>query len=54
MADSPTNTYTGTITLWFNNRYPDSTAVALELNAVETPDRITDYAKALNELMGRG
>lgn len=47
MADSPTNTYTGTITLWFNDRYPDATAVALELAGEVSTEQIYTYAYAL-------
>jgi protein MpaA len=50
MADSPTNTYTGTITLWFNNRYPDATAVALELGGQVSLQQISTYAKALKAI----
>ena len=50
MADSPTNTYTGTISQWVNGRYPESTAVALELEAEVDQQKIAKYAAALSQL----
>ncbi len=50
MADSPTNTYTGTISQWVNGRYPESTALALELEAEVPTQKITQYAVALKQL----
>jgi len=50
MADSPTNTYTGTISQWVNGRYPDSTALALELEAEVDRQKVAKYAAALVEL----
>lgn len=46
-SGSPTNMYTGTITIWFNNRFPDATAVALELGPEVSTEQAVDYAKAL-------
>ena len=50
MADSPTNTYTGTISQWVNGRYPESTAVALELEAEVDRQKVAKYAAALSQL----
>ena len=50
MADSPTNTYTGTISQWVNGRYPESTAVALELEAEVDRQKIAKYAAAIVNL----
>jgi len=47
MSGSPSNEYTGTITQWVNERYPQSTAIALELGAQVEPRQSADYAKAL-------
>lgn len=46
-SGSPTNMYTGTITIWFNNRFPDATAVALELGSEVSLEQTLGYAKAL-------
>lgn len=48
-SGSPTNTYTGTISIWVNRRFADSTAVALELGLEVTPEQIKDYALALRQ-----
>lgn len=50
MADSPTNTYTGTISQWVNGRYPESTALALELEAEVDRQKVATYAAALKQL----
>lgn len=50
MADSPTNTYTGTISLWFNSRYQMASALALELEAQVSSEQTIKYAKALKNL----
>lgn len=50
MADSPTNTYTGTISQWVNDRYQDSSALALELGPQVDRQLVAKYAAALVEL----
>jgi protein MpaA len=50
LADSPTNTYTGTITQWVNERYLDSTALALELGPTVDQAQTLKFAKALQTL----
>lgn len=49
-SGSSTNTYTGTISIWVNKRYKESTALAFEIAAEVTPAQIQRYAKALREL----
>ena len=49
-SGSITNKYTGTISIWVNKRYKDSTALAFEIAAEVTPAQIQRYAKALREL----
>ena len=51
MADSPTNTYTGTITQWVNERYLNSTALALELGPTVDQSQTLMYARALQQFI---
>ena len=49
-SGSPTNTYTGTITGWANQRFENSSALALELGPVVSDQEILKYAQALRNL----
>jgi protein MpaA len=49
-SGSSTNTYTGTISIWVNKRYPESTALAFEIGDTITPEQIKKYADALRKL----
>lgn len=49
-SGSVTNTYTGTISIWVNKRYPDSTALAFEIGEAPTTEELIRYADALRKL----
>ena len=49
-SGSATNTYTGTISIWVNMRYKDSTALAFEIGEAITPAQVKRYAEALRKL----
>ncbi|MEN9741791.1 MAG: hypothetical protein RIR66_747 [Actinomycetota bacterium] len=49
-SGSPTNTYTGTITGWANQRFEHTSALALELGPVVSDEEILKYAVALHNL----
>lgn len=49
-SGSPTKKYTGTNTIWTNYRYPNSSALALELAAEVTDEQIASYALVLHNL----
>lgn len=49
-SGSETNKYTGTISIWVNNRYQDSTALAFEIAAEVSLAEIKRYAEALRKL----
>lgn len=46
-SGSPTNTYTGTFTIWVNSTFPDTTAVTFELGLTTMDAKIQTIAKAL-------
>ena len=49
-SGSPTNTYTGTFTIWVNSTFPETTAVTFELGITTTQAKIETIAKALQIL----
>ena len=49
-SGSPTNSYTGTFTIWVNSTFPETTAVTFELGVETTESQIESIAKALREL----
>lgn len=49
-SGSPTNTYTGTITAWANQRFEHTSALALELGPVVSEAEILKYAIAIHNL----
>lgn len=49
-SGSPTNSYTGTFTIWVNSTFPDATAVTFELGVTTTQTKIETIAKALRVL----
>jgi hypothetical protein len=49
-SGSATNTYTGTISIWVNMRYKDSTALAFEIGDLITPAQVKRYAEALRKI----
>jgi hypothetical protein len=49
-SGSPTNTYTGTFTIWVNSTFPETTAVTFELGITTTQAKIETIAKALKSL----
>jgi hypothetical protein len=49
-SGSPTNTYTGTFTIWTNSTFPDATAVTFELGITTAQTQIETIAKALKVL----
>lgn len=49
-SGSTTNTYTGTISIWVNKRYSESTALAFEIGDSITSAQIEKYAEALRKL----
>jgi hypothetical protein len=49
-SGSPTNSYTGTFTIWVNSTFPETTAVTFELGLTTMDAKITTIAKALKVL----
>lgn len=49
-SGSPTNTYTGTFTIWANSTFPETTAVTFELGLTTMQAKIETIAKALKVL----
>jgi hypothetical protein len=49
-SGSPTNTYTGTFTIWVNSTFPDTTAVTFELGLTTLDAKIQIIAKAMRTL----
>lgn len=49
-SGSPTNTYTGTFTMWANATYPKATAVTFELDIATMDAKIQTIAKALRTI----
>ena len=49
-SGSPTNTYTGTFTIWVNSTFPETTAVTFELGLTTMQAKIETVAKALRTL----
>jgi len=49
-SGSPTNTYTGTFTIWVNSTFPETTAVTFELGFTTMDAKIQTIAKALRTL----
>ena len=46
-SGSPTNTYTGTFTIWINGEYPETTALTFELGLTTWQAQVDALAKAL-------
>lgn len=53
-SGSPTNTYTGTFTIWVNSTFPKTTAVTFELGISTMQAKIETIAKALRTLASDG
>lgn len=53
-SGSPTNSYTGTFTIWTNSTFPQTTAVTFELGITTTQAQIEKIAKALRILATDG
>ena len=49
-SGSPTNSYTGTFTIWVNSTFPAATAVTFELGVTTTQTKIETIANALRVL----
>jgi hypothetical protein len=49
-SGSPTNSYTGTFTIWVNSTFPDATAVTFELGVTTAQTKIKTIANALRVL----
>jgi murein peptide amidase A len=49
-SGSPTNSYTGTFTIWANSTFPETTAVTFELGLTTMQTKIETIAKALRVL----
>lgn len=49
-SGSPTNSYTGTFTIWVNSTFPAATAVTFELGVTTTQTKIKTIANALRAL----
>lgn len=49
-SGSPTNSYTGTFTIWVNSTFPETTAVTFELGVETSQLQIETIAKALQVL----
>jgi protein MpaA len=49
-SGSPTNSYTGTFTIWTNSTFPETTAVTFELGVTTMDAKIQTIAKALQVL----
>ena len=53
-SGSPTNSYTGTFTIWANSTFPETTAVTFELGLTTMQAKIETIAKALRILASDG
>ncbi len=53
-SGSPTNTYTGTFTIWVNSTFPETTAVTFELGLSTMQAKIETIAKALRIVASDG
>ena len=53
-SGSPTNSYTGTFTIWTNGTFPETTAVTFELGITSTQAQIEKIANALRVLASDG
>lgn len=53
-SGSPTNSYTGTFTIWVNSTFPETTAVTFELGLTTMQAKIETIAKALRILASDG
>ncbi|NBO27265.1 MAG: hypothetical protein EBU96_10855 [Actinobacteria bacterium] len=53
-SGSPTNSYTGTFTIWVNSKFPETTAVTFELGLTTMQAKIETIAKALRILASDG
>ena len=53
-SGSPTNSYTGTFTIWVNSKFPEATAVTFELGLTTMQAKIETIAKALRILASDG
>jgi len=49
-SGSPTNTYTGTFTIWVNSTFPETTAVTFELGLTTMDAKIQTIAKAMRTI----
>jgi hypothetical protein len=49
-SGSPTNSYTGTFTIWTNSTFPETTAVTFELGVTTMDAKIQTIAKALRTI----
>jgi protein MpaA len=49
-SGSPTNSYTGTFTIWTNSTFPGTTAVTFELGIITAQSKIQTIAQALRTL----
>ena len=49
-SGSPTNTYTGTFTIWVNSTFPETTAVTFELGLTTMQAKVETIANALRVL----
>jgi murein peptide amidase A len=53
-SGSPTNSYTGTFTIWANSTFPETTAVTFELGLTTMQAKIETIAKALRIVASDG
>lgn len=53
-SGSPTNSYTGTFTIWTNSTFPETTAVTFELGITTMDTKIETIAKALRIVASDG
>ena len=53
-SGSPTNSYTGTFTIWTNSTFPETTAVTFELGLTTMDTKIETIAKALRIVASDG
>ena len=49
-SGSPTNSYTGTFTIWVNSTFPNATAVTFELGRITMDAKIQTIAKAMRTI----
>ncbi len=49
-SGSPTNSYTGTFTIWVNSTFPETTAVTFELGLTTMAEKIKTISKAMHIL----